>query len=233
MVNFLSAVDDYNGSGNPTGAFTDRAYGVDAADTFYYPTVFNNDEDTFTPETPECEEEEEADDELVSPGVPAVDPDPCEDADPDIEFMVRCINAWSFTGDPIDFVSTGDVTDGDPVTAGATCSGLFGDLTEYPFQDSDAYTLVTNLGSFSVEDLLALGGAELEAFLDEPVVVGGPELGPGRVRLNRRVTILTEPAAYDGSRPTFITLGQNITRFEGFGMSIWLPVSATDFTDVD
>ncbi len=225
MVNFLSAVDDYNGSGNPIGAFTDRAYGVDAADTFYYPTVFNNDEGTFTPETPVCP----ADDGLVSPGDPPV---PCTDA-ASIEFMVRCVNAWSFTGDPIDFVSTGDVTDGDPVTAGATCSGLFGNPTEYPFQDSDAYTLVTNLGSFSVEDLLALGGAELEAFLDEPVVVGGPELGPGRVRLNRRVTILTEPAAYDGSRPTFITLGQNITRFEGFGMSIWLPVSATDFTDVD
>src|SRR5690606_29917174 len=82
FINFVSIVDDYNGSGNPGGGFADRSYGLDSADTFYRLTVFNNDEEALT-----------AEEVIISPPPPGQV----------LEILVRCINAFTFTGDPLGF----------------------------------------------------------------------------------------------------------------------------------
>lgn len=188
FINFVSIIDDYDGSGNPGGGFTDRSYGLDAADTFYRLTVFNNDEEALTPEEV-----------IISPPPPGQV----------LEILVRCINAFTFTGDPLGF------------------NGL------NPVLQQGAYAAVSNLGDFSVEDLFDVGGDPVANFLAEPVDVDS-ELGPGWVRFDRTITGPTEGATpnggtYNGETPSFATFGQNVVRFEGFGISYFLSTSATDF----
>lgn len=195
FINFVSIVDDYDGSGNPAGGFADRSYGLDSADTFYRLTVFNNDEEALT-----------ADELIISPPPPGQV----------LEILVRCINAFTFTGDPLGF-TPGNV----------------------PILQQGAYAAVANLGNFSVEDLFDVGGDPAANFLAEPVDVDS-ELGPGWVRFDRTITGPTEGAeawddqdgnggTYNGLKPSFATFGQNVIRFEGFGLSYFLSTSATDY----
>lgn len=183
FINFVSIVDDYNGSGNPGGGFADRSYGLDSADTFYRLTVFNNDEEALT-----------AEEVIISPPPPGQV----------LEILVRCINAFTFTGNPLRF------EDGVPVLR------------------TGNYAAVANLGDFSVADLFDVGGDPVANFLAEPVDVDS-ELGPGWVRFDRTITGPQEGGVYDGEQPSFATFGQNVVRFEGFGLSYFLSTSATDY----
>jgi hypothetical protein len=88
---------------------------------------------------------------------------------------------------------------------------------------SDAGTL---LGTFSVQDLFNVGGPEVEAFLAEPV--GAPnEKGPGWLRFDRLNTIPLQTETASGFN-SYLVVGQSVVRFEGFGVSWWLPAVATD-----
>jgi len=83
----------------------------------------------------------------------------------------------------------------------------------------------TKFGNFSVADLFSLGGSTVQDFLAAPVV-GSDELGPGWVRFDRIETRADQTETADGQNSYFVG-GQSIVRFEGFGVSWWLPVSAT------
>ena len=80
------------------------------------------------------------------------------------------------------------------------------------------------LGTFSVEDLFNVGGPDVEDFLEEPV---GDELGPGWLRFDRLQTFALEDEEADNLN-TYVVIGQSVVRFEGFGLSWWLPVAAFD-----
>jgi hypothetical protein len=82
------------------------------------------------------------------------------------------------------------------------------------------------LGTFSVQDLFDVGGPDVENFLEEPV---GDELGPGWLRFDRLQTFALEDEVADNLN-TYTVIGQSVVRFEGFGVSWWLPVSAFDPT---
>jgi hypothetical protein len=79
-------------------------------------------------------------------------------------------------------------------------------------------------GDFSVEDLYDLGGSTIQDFLAEPV---GDELGPGWVRFDRIDTRPDQTETSDEYNSFFVG-GQSVVRFQGFGISWWLPVSAND-----
>jgi len=85
------------------------------------------------------------------------------------------------------------------------------------------------LNTFSVQDLFDVGGPDVEDFLAEPV---GDELGPGWLRLDRLTTVNlqepTDPERVPLEAYSFFVAGQSIVRFEGFGVSWWLPTVATD-----
>ena len=82
------------------------------------------------------------------------------------------------------------------------------------------------LGTFSVQDLFDVGGPDVEDFLEEPV---GDELGPGWIRFDRLQTFALEDEVANNLN-TYVVIGQSVVRFEGFGISSWLPVSAFDPT---
>lgn len=194
LVNFVSIIDDYNGSGNPSGAFADRSYGLDSADTIYKLTVFNNNEKPLTVPP-----------DIISPPPPGKP----------LEVLIRCINAWTFTGSALTFDA--------------------GNVPIYDRPASGGYAAVTKLGDFSVADLFTLGGTEVQNFLAAPVAVSPAELGPGWVRFDRVVTgplfgVAAGGSAWDGDyRPSYAVFGQSIVRFLGFGVSWFLPTSATNF----
>jgi len=85
----------------------------------------------------------------------------------------------------------------------------------------------TEFDDLSIADIFSLtGGGLVEDWLDRTSVPGG-ELGPGWIRIVRIGTDLFNDSTYDGIRPTFLTIGQQVTRFEGFGVSWWLPTAAS------
>lgn len=84
-------------------------------------------------------------------------------------------------------------------------------------------SLTEEFGVFTIEDLHGIGGSDLVDYLAQPV---GSELGPGWIRIIRNQTTVPDDPEYDGTKATFFTVGQQITRFEGFGVAWWLPTSA-------
>lgn len=76
----------------------------------------------------------------------------------------------------------------------------------------------------SIEDLHELGGQPLIDFLATPVNVND-EKGPGWIKFIRSPESRSVQN-YDGSRPSFLTIAQQVNLFEGFGASWWTPTSA-------
>ncbi|HSR68947.1 MAG TPA: hypothetical protein VLU25_13500 [Acidobacteriota bacterium] len=201
FLSFGSFKDDYNGSLNLNrsafAVFSDNAYRMDAAATYYNLVIFNNSEDPLR-----IEEEIEQ----ISPP-PPIDPVV-------IRVAVKCLNAFRF--------DVFGIPGGELVPGGG----------------SPDFVFTENFATFSLDDLFTLDGRGLAAnFLADPVVEND-ELGPGWVRFDRILTrdfwydatggsIQGFAVNYDGERGSYVTIAQSIVFLDSFGLSYWLPLSAS------
>lgn len=127
----------------------------------------------------------------------------------EITLAVKCIDTFSFNAEPIP--SNRRVDGGDPTD----------------------FVLDVDFGTFSVEDLFSLDSA-VETFLSNPIPVGD-ELGPGWIRFDRQFTRdfwytpgpIPNIVPYDGERGTYVTIAKNVIFQSAFGVSWYLPLSAT------
>jgi hypothetical protein len=88
-------------------------------------------------------------------------------------------------------------------------------------------------GEFSIADLFDRVGVEAQQFLAKPVPVNGPEHGPGWIRfvhLQSQEVEAPKLGDPDDELATFLLIEQTITRVGGFGVSIWAPTVASEFT---
>ncbi len=198
----LSVKDDYNGSNNPNNAGIGNQISDNSyrMDTAatYYDLSVYNNDEDL----------------LSVPRVTAPISPPPPFTPISVVMCVTCLNShrWEFqTIKDSDQVSGGEVTD---------------------------FVAVETLQTFSVDDLFSLDGQNAVLnHLAVPVSVND-ELGPGWIRFDRIVTRdffydvdkagFTVAQPYDGARGTYVVIAKSIILFEGFGVSWYLPLSATN-----
>ena len=106
--------------------------------------------------------------------------------------------------------------------------------------DSTDFIFTVNFGTFSVADLFSLAPPLVSNFLPANPVCPNDELGPGWIRFNRIVTrdywydqtsgtLLGFGEDYDGERGTYVTIAKDVLFQTAFGVSWYLPQSATEF----
>jgi len=217
-IHLLSVQDDYNGSNNAAvGTLFDRSANISPAFTTYILQIYDNNEDILTlpTETPLN----------VSPPRPG--------AVLDLEVVCFCLRTF-LTTTVDDETSVDDITIADldeffsVLTARGDYDGLLvpvapdqsggwirfvRDNTIGPDTATDGVVEIPNATGNKVND--AIGG---------PFASGVVAVGPGT-----STAISTDGKLTDTSfGPSFLTIGQHVLKFEGFGVSFYLNAVASD-----
>ncbi|MGH9341408.1 MAG: hypothetical protein ACRD1R_17935 [Acidobacteriota bacterium] len=209
-VEFLSIVDDYDGSKNPGIAVTiggiqirDRSYNLTGAETQYIVQVFDNNENQLT----------------VSPETPiGISPAPDVAPTANLRIIVDCLQVW-----------INGVRDPDTRRDGFSIENV-GEITSLALDGSGDFAGL-NATIDPLEDasqgwirFVRDNNHQRSATVDDPF-----DADFDTVTITAGTIAPIDPTIMDNTNvPSFATIGQVVVRFEGFGASWWLASSAFD-----
>ncbi len=212
---FLSVKDDYNGSSNTGSAFFDRSANYAAAYTTYIMQVYDQSEDilAFAEDPP-----------LIISPVPPV---------PTVaDLKVTCICLRTFLtsailpGTSVDSVTIQDMADVWPEVLnglGAFDGLLAAALGEDPGDLAGGWIRFVRDNTTTI----SLTPAEAAAV---GLLLSGQAHGPGTstFHLATEAGFAPAPVVRENIGPSFLTVGQQVAKFEGFGAAWWLFAVASD-----
>ncbi len=203
LVNFVSFIDDYNGSRHATDPFSvrgfrDRSYNLFRAETTYVLQIYDNDENLFT---------------LTGAPPPNVSPLPPEDV-AELNIVVDCLRVWVTTARQAQFsVDDLQISELDSIVAGITTF-----IGGGPDPDDLSRGWIRFVRDHSNEG---------EPYGPECAInSAGHQAGND---CTQRGTWAGRNTANDGAgNASFVTIGYQVVKFSGFGAAWWLPTVASD-----
>jgi hypothetical protein len=212
-LEFLSFVDDYDGSKNTAvaaqiGATTirDRSYNLTGAETMYIVQIYDNNEDKLdlTPDTP------------IN-----ISPPPTTPQTANLRIIVDCLLVWingrreeATRRDGLSIFNLYEITDLVRIGNGAF-DGL--GATVNPLNDaSQGWIRFVRDNNHTRTATLSLGAPNPTGSTETVTLTGGT-IAP--------INPTTMDNAHD---PSFVTIAQTVLKFEGFGASWWAPSAAFD-----
>lgn len=204
-VEFLSVTDDYNGSQNSgTGitigatTITDRSYNLTGAQTRYIVQIYDNNEDKLN---------------LTAETPINISPPPEVAPTADLRIVVDCLRVFigptaaeTLGRDGLSIANLNEITN--LVLAGSGSFDGLGAIID-PVADDGSQGWIR-----FVRDNLFTRSGVVDGVT---VTVQGGTIAP-----------VNEVIMDNQADPTFVTIGQAVIRFEGFGASYWLATSAAD-----